>query len=144
MKTTIDLVGLIFGILDSSATLKSEISGSLYQFDSRPAGSDVEDIVINSITVQDGIIQSGVANINVHVPDKNVAGDMAVYKVPNTERLGIITNIIKQLLGDTKGMAQGTTGLYISGFSNPIKEDELDEHYINIRVSAEMHNQIYY
>lgn len=144
MKTTIDLVELVFGILNASNVLKDQISGSIYMFDSRPARSEVEDVVINSITVQDGIIQPGVVNINIHVPDKGIEGDMAVYKVPNIGRLSAITNIIKSLLGDTKGIAHNKTGLYISGFSNPIKEDELDEHYINIRVQAEMHNQIYY
>ncbi len=139
MVTTLDAVNTIYDILkDGSLT----ISGDVYKLDSRPAGSEKEDVVVNAITMLDGIIQDGTCNINIHVPDKNVAGDTAIYKIPNTDRLSAIGKQVVDIMGGDIGVVKNKEMFYVGAISNAIKEDGLDEHYLNIRIEVEVHNQI--
>lgn len=141
LKTTLDAVDVIYDMLDS-INLRSIISGDLYKYDSRPADSEKEDIVVNAITVAEGLIQNGVCNVNIHVPDLKKTNGNALYDVPDEDRLKTILNKVVECLGKNHGRSFKNGNSYISNISNPIKEPELHEHFINVRINIEFHNQL--
>lgn len=69
MRTVIDLTTALWQAVKNSP-LPSMINGSVYK-NIRPANSQKEDIVVNSITLEgsESLIQRGVGNINIHLPN---------------------------------------------------------------------------
>lgn len=70
MKSTLDIVDVLWAKLDGSS-LKASITGKIYKH-SRPAGSQLEDIIINCLPVNNQALQKTVANVNIHVANKKI------------------------------------------------------------------------
>jgi hypothetical protein len=136
MKQTFDTNEILFGILKGSSAIASAISGGVY-VDPRPLNSEKEDIVINTIALsQDSEPQIGTSNVNIHVPDKTVSIGGVQQKVTDNARLKVISGLVLDAIRSAS--VQGLKML-IETQSNPIPEAEINQHYINIRVSWNIH-----
>ncbi|YBW68154.1 hypothetical protein [Riemerella phage vB_RanS_GDF21] len=81
------------------AKVNEFINGQIYK-DNRPVNSNKEDIVINSLTMTNQILQNGVFNINCYVPKKSVtvAGITQLHK--DNKRLKEIADKVYAVLND--------------------------------------------
>ncbi|WP_284464900.1 hypothetical protein [Chryseobacterium sp.] len=75
----------------------SVINGDLYK-DFRPSGSTKEDVVVNSITMNNIFLQTGAFNVNCYVPYLKVKINAIDQNVPNEIRLKAISDKIKPIL----------------------------------------------
>jgi hypothetical protein len=100
MKTGFTIVTLVWKLLFADATLKSMINGGIYKH-KRPDGSNKQDIVVNSIAIDNDQLQTGVANINFHCPNLSLnVTDQPTSTLPNSELLETVTNRIIQIIKD--------------------------------------------
>lgn len=128
MKTTLDIEDILWTFLNSSS-LKGSVNGGVYKR-RRPTGSTKEDVVINCLPVNNLQVQSAVANVNIHVPNKvqNISGIEDSY--PDHARLKALGNIAVSLLVD-----QWNTGYNFDVQQQNVFEDEDGKsHYVNIRL----------
>lgn len=136
MKQTFDTNEILFEILKGSSAITSAITGGVY-VDERPMNSDKEDITINTIALtQDSEPQLGTSNVNIHVPDKTVSIGGMQQKVTDNARLKTICGLVIEAIRTAK--IQGLKML-IETQTNPLAESEISQHYINIRVSWNIH-----
>jgi hypothetical protein len=100
MKTTLDAVDIVWKFLDASS-LKTAITGKIYK-NQRPLDSEAEDVVINSLPINNGQVQEGVMNVNIFVPNKpqqiserqdNTIADHARLKELATLATGLLKDI---------------------------------------------------
>ena len=85
-KTVLDGKQWILELL-LRAGINNVISGKIYK-DKRPAGSQKEDIVINSLTMTNHFLQNGVFNVNCYVPMIEVKVNNGItQKQKNAKRL---------------------------------------------------------
>jgi hypothetical protein len=129
MKTTLDLVDVVYGVLKVSS-LKGSISGKVYEYQ-RPVNSNVEDVVINSLPITNQQLQQAIVNVNVFVPNLAVeeTGDIS-RQVPDVTRLKTLAGLAVQELTD------GISGDYTWDVQQQtlIQEEESGQHFINIRI----------
>lgn len=85
MKSTIDQEDMIYEHL-KSGPLVSQITGKLYKRE-RPVNSEKEDVVISSLSTNNLQLQTGVININIHVPNLTIKSLGVQQKVSDTARL---------------------------------------------------------
>lgn len=136
MKQTLETNEILFALLKSSSSITSSISGGVYVGE-RPLNSEKEDIVVNTIVLsQDSEPQIGTSNVNVHVPDKTVSIGGMKQKVTDNARLKTICGLVIEAIRTAK--IQGLKML-IETQTNPLAESEISQHYINIRVSWNIH-----
>lgn len=79
--------------------VKSNISGKIYK-NKRPTESKLEDIVINSILMDNSFLQDGTFNVNCYVPFLSVTINNISQSMPNEKRLSEIFQIVNPLLDD--------------------------------------------
>lgn len=129
MKTTLDIEEVLWKFLNNSS-LKSSINGGIYKV-KRPAGSLKEDIVVNSLPVNNLQLQSAVVNVNIHVPNRTFkSGDVLDASQPNHARLKVLGNAAVAILVD-----QWDTDYNFDVQQQNLFEDEDgNSHYINIRL----------
>lgn len=134
MKTSLDLVNIVYQILKGNTALTTALTGSVYKV--RPAGSTKEDIVINSIGVDNMPMQYGVVNVNIHVPNKTVKLGSIQDSVPDTARFKTLTDMVIALVDDV--WAED----YNMGVQRQslIKEQGVNEHYSNVRIEFNLIN----
>jgi len=134
MKTSLDQDTEIYKLLNVPA-ITSVITGGIYK-GRRPADSELDDIVINTITTGDGTRQFGVSNVNIYVKDiqATIAGRQQFLM--NTSRLITLTNLVKPLLEETDG---DDFALWIES-TRPAAEPEINQHFINIRIEFQFIN----
>ena len=130
MMTTFDINSILFRIL-SKSSLNGNITGGFYLGNDRPVDSNLEDIVINSISMtQDYHPQIATSNVNIYVPDKQIKIKGKEQQVSDSRRLSELSkeaiNILKQ--------AQ-VYGLTITTDSQmTLDEPSINQHFVNIRV----------
>jgi hypothetical protein len=129
MKTTLDIVEIVWQHLNSVSSITSAISGKVHKH-KRPANSTNEDVVINSLPFNNSQIQTGVVNVNVFCPDLQVTSNGITTNMPNHTRLTTLASLIIPYL-----TAQWTTEYNFDIQQQNLFEDtESKQHYINIRV----------
>lgn len=134
MKTTLDIVDTLFTVLDGSS-LKTAITGTICKH-KRDFGSESEDIVINSLPVNNNQLQNAIANVNIHVPDLMVNNNGAESTQPNHTRLKTLAAMAVDILIDN-----WTADLNFDVQQQNIFEDrEAGDHYINIRIEFFIEN----
>lgn len=138
MKTAIDAIDIVYKALIDSA-LKTSISGSIETV-TRPLGSKLEDVVINSLTVFGDLVQRGFVNVNVYVPDIQVNISGQNQNVANTARLKTLSAIAATALKDHYS---DTHSFWISSTAI-LKETESSHHYVNFRIEFQNVNTSYY
>src|SRR5688500_6980460 len=98
MITTLEIVDLVWQHLNGSA-IKSLINGGIYKT-KRPAGSSNEDVIINSLPINNLQLQSAVVNVNVYAPDIAIKVGGIEESAPNHVRLkelgGVAINELKE------------------------------------------------
>lgn len=104
MISTIGFENIVYNKLKGGA-LVSAITGSLRK-NERPINSSKEDVVINSLPTNNLQLQTGLVNVNIHVPNLTVSSSEGVQKVPNTSRLETLFNMAQTeldeiMIGDT-------------------------------------------
>lgn len=136
MKQTFDTNEILFALLKSSSAITSSINGGVY-VDQRPLNSEKEDITINTIVLsQDSEPQLGTSNVNIHVPDKTASIGGVQQKVTDNARLKTISGLVLEAIRAAK--VQGLKML-VETQSNPLAESEINQHYVNIRISWNIH-----
>lgn len=121
MKTDIDVKDDIYLFIKGS-TLDYEITGKLSKT-LRPAGSDLEDIVISVLANQNGQIQEAFVNVNIYVKDLKRNNQ---YE-ENTIRLRKLANLAKSLLE----VGRGNDYRFILDSQRVFQVEGKNEHFIN-------------
>jgi|SRR5690606_1250023 hypothetical protein len=135
IKSTLDIEQELYRHLNRPS-IRSIISGNIMNGDRpiyAPNATKKEDIVINTITLDNSMNQMGAANINIWVPDIiNPYGGTG--KTPNKARLNIITKAILPLVDEYYPMSQEETFHFWVEWTQLFREESLDYSYMNIRL----------
>ena len=135
MKQIFDTDTILFQTLKNDSAIASQLTGGVY-IRQRPDNSVKEDIVVNTIALsQEYAPQIGTSNINIHVADKLVNIGGAQQKVPDLSRLKLLSGLVLDKIRTV--VIQGLT-MTIEP-QNLIKEDEINQHYVNIRINWNIH-----
>lgn len=127
---SIETDDVLYSILNGNAALKAAISGGIYVAGERPDNSELEDVVTNCLSLTHGNPQSGVSNVNIHVPDLTVKIRGTQQRKTDRERIRTITALVLNALN-----AARVTGLTLSVANEyVIKEPNTNQSYNNIRV----------
>ncbi|WP_018675725.1 hypothetical protein [Riemerella columbina] len=81
------------------AKVNEFVNGRIYK-DNRPIDSNKEDIVINSLTMDNELLQNGVFNINCYVPKKSITINGITQYHKDNRRLKEITDKVYQVIND--------------------------------------------
>ncbi|MDR2139772.1 MAG: hypothetical protein LBP50_09525 [Tannerella sp.] len=130
-----DTDDILYEVLTGSAELTNALSGDIYAGD-RPDGSQKEDITVNTLAIPYDRIQSAVSNVNIHVPDLKVRiGGKEQYK-KNRERLRELASAVVSVLES----ARVPNLLFWVGNQTTLREREIRQHYVNLRIEWNIHN----
>lgn len=128
MRTTLDVVDDLYQALNYT-DIKNAIDGDIYKH-RRLLNSRKVDIVINSLPINSEQLQTCIANVNIHVPDIEVNVDGNIDYQPDHVKLKELASLVMLYLevweGDYHFSVQQQT---------IFKEDEANEHFVNIRVN---------
>lgn len=134
--STIDTDDILFKIISEAVkTGIVKISGVVCVQGERPDESEAEDIVVNTITVTHEKPQSGTSNVNIYASDKKLKIRGREQRKADRERLRIIGDALVEYLD-----AQNIADLEFWIESDiVIKEQQVNQHYRNIRLSWNIH-----
>jgi len=132
MRTTFDFVNMVYAALNGNDALKDAIDGDIYKYN-RPVDSRKVDVVINCLPAMNAQLQEAVVNVNIHAPNLalNIVGKQDNTQ-PDHEKLSAVSAIVIDALKEHDG----------EDFHCDIErqllfvEEELHEHYSNIRVQV--------
>lgn len=138
MKTcsTIDTDDMLYKLLRRAVDEKKiGINGVVCQGTDRPADSQTEDIVINTIVLTHDKPQDGTSNVNIYVPDRRVKIRGQQQTKANWARLkeigdAVVSFIEAQNLPDFEMWIESDTTL---------QEPTPGQHYRNIRIKWNIH-----
>ena len=133
-KTVFDAKQWIYELLNVSS-VKTGISGKLYK-NKRPAESTKEDIVINSILMDNDFLQDGTFNVNCYVPYVSVSIDGISQFMPNESRLSQISQLVYPLLDN---IFRDKFNLTIERHETIEVESEKSS-YLNFRINLKAYN----
>lgn len=111
------------------------ISGIVYR-DKRPIGSTKEDIVINSIAMDNSFLQDGVFNVNCYVPMLLKKINNIDQYLPNTVREDAISKAVYPLL---EKVFRPQYNLSVVNHNSFTEETEKVT-YINFRINLKAYN----
>lgn len=127
---SIETEDVLYKVLNDSAELKANLSGGIYVQGERPDGSELEDIVVNTISLTHGLPQTGTSNVNIHVSDKPQSIKGRKQRKANRERLRELTALVLSALN----MANVPGLTFWVETETIIKEPEISQHYNNLRI----------
>lgn len=121
-KTTDYIVGLVYGLLGS-------ITKPKYLFTKPTTITAAEYVVINSLPINSDVMQKCYVNVNYHVKD-------IATGVPDISKITTGANSVLSILKSVSSTA------YLIDFESQeiIREDDLGEHYSNLRFSIKFIN----
>lgn len=134
MKSTSELINLIYGIVKDSA-LADEITGTIYKR-IRPNGSLTEDIVINCLPTGNANVQDATVNLNIYVPDLESKSNSTNQFLPDTKRIEELESIANTVFTDVNASGYWFDVQFIS----VIQESEINQHFINVRLNIKYIN----
>lgn len=115
----------------TSAGLVNMITGAVYREGQRPANSDKEDVVINSLSLTTSHCpQTAITNVNIFVPDKEFKASNAVTLMPDTAKMKLLTDFVMSAL--RRAVVEGVK--FNPSSQTIIAEPAIKQHYVNIRV----------
>lgn len=131
MKNSFDTDTILYRILRDSP-VKEALTGDIYYQGDRPADSDKEDIVINTVTLtQDYHPQIGESNVNVYVADNIITVGGKQQRVVNRARLKQLTELAIQAIRDSR-----LDGLKANlKWQRILQEPDINQTFVNIRIS---------
>lgn len=127
MKTTSEQTTLLWHIVKASA-LAGIITGGVYKMQ-RPVDSMFEDIVVNAINVDNELVQTGVGNINIHLPS-------LPNRMPNTARIEELATIAETQIKE----GFGSDYTFFVENQSVIYDPDAKGWFINFRVRFKFHN----
>ncbi|ARK08875.1 hypothetical protein A6C57_00320 [Fibrella sp. ES10-3-2-2] len=127
-KTPLDVLTILLQRLRGSA-LDEAITGKVRKL-KRPAGSRLEDVVINTIAISPSQIQLATANVNIYVPDLLIQEEGGSQSEANLIRLGELSLLAIALLEGVYTQQY----CYTLGKQYIIEEPLTNSHYLNLRV----------
>lgn len=134
MKTIFDAKQWILTTLLNGG-VKSTINGNIYK-DRKPTNSNLEDIVINSVVMDNGYLQDAVLNVNCYVPYIQVKADGITQYHPNHARLKAITETVYPLLDRIWG-----EGFNMAIVNHKVFDEDTEKsNYINFRINLKAFN----
>ena len=95
---SIDTDDTLYKVLSTSEDLKKALSGDIYLQGERPDGSELEDVVINTIALSHNLPQTGTSNVNIHVSDLKLKIKGKEQRKANRERLRELTALVIRVL----------------------------------------------
>lgn len=116
-------------------SITNVISGVVYR-DKRPIGSTKEDIVINSIAMDNSFLQDGVFNVNCYVPMLLKKINNIDQYLPNTVREDAISKAVYPIL---EKVFTSQYNLSIVNHNSFTEETEKVT-YINFRINLKVYN----
>ena len=133
MRTTSDVESILYEHIKGSA-LDLACNGGIWPGD-RADGSELEDIVINSIAITSGTIQYAVANVNIYVKDVAVPGS-SNHNIKDSGRIKVLSDLAVTLLEEIRG------DYYDFWFESQgvFQESAIGQHYINFRIDFTFYN----
>lgn len=90
--TGFDIVDMHFAYVNTTP-LAAAITGSVYKY-RRPVNSDKEDVVLNSLALDNEQIQTGITNLNLYVPGIEISTEMGQEQMPDTARMRTLAALI--------------------------------------------------
>lgn len=132
MLLSIDTDDILYRLLTRGSTsIKNSINGDVYVQGERPDGSALEDVVVNNLFTDEDFPQSGMSNVNIHVPDIIVnIGGVEQYKCNREKIRELLTKVLVILRNANE------EGISIAVDNETIlQEEDIHQHYANIRVS---------
>jgi hypothetical protein len=129
MKTVIDITDDVYQLLNVPAVLNL-IDGGVY-VDGRPDGSRKVDVAINALPISGEQLQKAVINVNVHAPNLVLTiNGQPDNSQPDRKKLKQVSDQVISILKDAliNNMVTEIENVTL------IKEDQLKEHFMNIRV----------
>ncbi len=133
-KTVLDGKQWIFELLTQS-NIRTVISGNIYK-DKRPSGSTKEDIVINSISMDNSFLQDGVFNVNCYVPMVSVSLNNTTQYMPNNNRMMELSRVIYPVF---ENIFKPQFNLTVVNH-NTFEEETEKANYINFRINLKAYN----
>jgi hypothetical protein len=130
MKTTLDVLTILYQLLLASS-LPSQITGKVRKGE-RPAASELEDIVVNTLPIQNDNLQRTVANVNVYVPSLQMEENGIQTQKPDYARLDELVDLLLPILKDVR--EKRDYYLDWQQVSQPIKDESSNSYFINIRI----------
>lgn len=98
MITTLDIIEDIIKLL-YKASLDKLITGSIAP--NRPINSESEDIIVRTLPLSHGMLQSCVALINIHVPNlKRNENGLVTFDTPNRPRLNELAELVNDAVNE--------------------------------------------
>jgi len=121
-KTTDYIIGIVYSLLGS-------ITKPKYLKTKPTKAVAAEYVVINSLPVNANVMQKCYVNVNYHVKDTD--GGPGVGLIPDTTKLEVGSALVLAALKEV------TTTAYLIDFEGQetIREEQLGEHYSNLRFS---------
>lgn len=135
MKTTFDVNTYVYQL--ASQAIGTTLTGGVYKLE-RPRGSKVEDIVVSSLPITEGVgPQVATCNVNIHVPDIDIGIAEEPHKVANNARLKELADILITALDE--GVSAAGDYTYRVTNQTVIEEPELGEHFFNLRLELRIY-----
>lgn len=135
MKTTLTVMTILYQLI-SESSLATAITGKVRK-NQRPTNSELEDIVINCLPIDNEQLQRCVANVNIYVPCFTIKENGVQTDEPDYARLEVLAGMATTLL---KGVRK-TQDYQIEWEQQSILRDEESKSYfINIRLRFQAYN----
>lgn len=128
VKTETQIERDFYSMLKTSS-LGTELKGSIYRDEMRPANAKTEDLVLKMIAGTDEQIQEGIIVCNIYVPDVLQKGGKPVK---DFDRIGKLQAKALELIGCTSEYKIRTDGSPVT-----IAVDGIAQHMINLRLRFE-------
>ncbi len=127
-KSEKNIEGDLYALIKASA-LAGMVTGSVYRAETRPEGSQLEDIVVKFLAGTEGQIQSGVIVLNIYVPDITRKGD--TRKLEDFARVEELEDAVIAFVNgcpDTEYLYEFDETMY------SLEVEDLDQHAITARI----------
>lgn len=128
VKTGFDLVDTLCDFLEAQSF---DITGKVYPF-SRPVNSDKEDLVVNSLTLDNEQLQTGFTNINGYVPGKRITVNDITESMPDVPRMQALAASVASTI--KKPVYLGEYEFWMQQPPVLIGEQQTGAFFFNIRV----------
>jgi hypothetical protein len=131
MKGATTVIDIMDAHLQSSL-LKEAVTGDVYKMQ-RPQNSDLEDIVIHCLALDNDVLQKGILVVNIHVQDVDT-GAQGMQPA-----FGRLTELEELALADLEDVWTDTYNFDVQQPSI-LKDDNGNSHFINIRIEFYLEN----
>jgi len=137
-KIAEDIEEDVFNLVKADA-IADLITGNVYKNGTRPFNSVLEDIVVTFLAGVDGQKQRGILNINAYVSNIDNGNEVFVKDILRCKTIGTALNSFKESVMSSRIILNPTGYRFLSDESiiQTFEEDEINQHYVNLRLKFE-------